>query len=304
MSPHPPRPEPGDPQHAQEHDPTGVRDLLGALPDPGPMPDHLVERITARLEVEREHRQSAGPGHTLTAPADRVVDLAEERGRRRPGRTLGILTAAAAGLAVTTVALTQVLGGGASSDSGAVAQYPSRAESGAGQDEAADAADEQEQGASGGLAESGREGSDTGEAAGGDSDLAGADDLLVEPVVPTLLSPLGEIPATDYAQAVHGASQSAEAAGSSGAAPGAAGGLTQAGAIQCWATLDEDAQQSWADRFATTATLLGESGTTRDVVLLLGVDGESGRAWAVPAECLTTPDVAPVDSSGELVEGP
>ena len=29
-----------------EHDPTGMRALLGSLPDPGPMPDDLVARIT------------------------------------------------------------------------------------------------------------------------------------------------------------------------------------------------------------------------------------------------------------------
>ncbi len=35
-----------------EHDPTGMRALLGSLPDPGPMPEHLVARITAALEQE------------------------------------------------------------------------------------------------------------------------------------------------------------------------------------------------------------------------------------------------------------
>ncbi len=35
-----------------EHDPTGMRALLGSLPDPGPMPDRLVARITAALEEE------------------------------------------------------------------------------------------------------------------------------------------------------------------------------------------------------------------------------------------------------------
>ncbi|WP_392543731.1 hypothetical protein [Oryzobacter telluris] len=35
-----------------EHDPTGMRALLASLPDPGPMPDDLVARITAALSAE------------------------------------------------------------------------------------------------------------------------------------------------------------------------------------------------------------------------------------------------------------
>ena len=35
-----------------EHDPTGMRALLANLPDPGPMPDDLVARISAALAVE------------------------------------------------------------------------------------------------------------------------------------------------------------------------------------------------------------------------------------------------------------
>ncbi len=35
-----------------EHDPTGMRALLASLPDPGPMPDDLVARISAALEAE------------------------------------------------------------------------------------------------------------------------------------------------------------------------------------------------------------------------------------------------------------
>ena len=35
-----------------EHDPTGMRALLASLPEPGPMPDDLVARISAALAVE------------------------------------------------------------------------------------------------------------------------------------------------------------------------------------------------------------------------------------------------------------
>ena len=37
-----------------EHDPTGMRALLCGLPDPEPMPDDLVARISAALAAEAE----------------------------------------------------------------------------------------------------------------------------------------------------------------------------------------------------------------------------------------------------------
>lgn len=43
----------GDP----EHDPTGIRDLLSALPDPGPMPADLVARINASIAAEQLARE-------------------------------------------------------------------------------------------------------------------------------------------------------------------------------------------------------------------------------------------------------
>ncbi len=50
-----------------EHDPTGMRELLGSLPDPGPMPDHLVARITAALQQESRAR-AGGSGNGDVAP--------------------------------------------------------------------------------------------------------------------------------------------------------------------------------------------------------------------------------------------
>ncbi|WP_344136856.1 hypothetical protein [Pedococcus bigeumensis] len=40
-----------------EHDPTGIRALLSALPDPGPMPPDLVARISASIAQEQSARQ-------------------------------------------------------------------------------------------------------------------------------------------------------------------------------------------------------------------------------------------------------
>jgi hypothetical protein len=49
-----------------EHDPTGIRDLLSALPDPGPMPADLVARINASIAAEQSARaQSAGSVATV-----------------------------------------------------------------------------------------------------------------------------------------------------------------------------------------------------------------------------------------------
>ena len=54
----------GDADRPVEDDPTGMRALLRSLPDPGPMPDHLVRRIQATLaEAEGVH----GLKRTLSA---------------------------------------------------------------------------------------------------------------------------------------------------------------------------------------------------------------------------------------------
>ncbi|WP_151523752.1 hypothetical protein [Serinicoccus kebangsaanensis] len=297
MSSYPTRSEPGDP--ADEHDPTGVRDLLSALPDPGPMPADLVDRIHARLEVEREHLTGAAATHPLTGPADRVVELADARARRRPARTLGLLTAAAAGLAVTTVAFTQIFGSGASTDSGAVAQYPSRAEAGADEGAADDA---------GGM--DGEEGSSF-----ADQDMAGSDDaaeeelaesdeagsVLSEQLPPTVLPPLGDVGADDYATAVHDASLGDPAAGAATEAVP----LTDAQAAQCWGSVDEvGGDRTWPTRYAATATLVDEDEQAQPVVVLLGVRPGRAHAWAVPASCVSTQGVAVLDPDGVALPRP
>ncbi len=72
-APLPNRPDPGRPSIGagadpeSEDDPTGIRALLAALPDPGPMPASLVDRISASLAAEQRTRSSADP----TRPAAR-----------------------------------------------------------------------------------------------------------------------------------------------------------------------------------------------------------------------------------------
>ncbi|MDF2145110.1 hypothetical protein [Knoellia sp. p5-6-4] len=74
-------PGPPDP----DDDPTGMRALLSSLPDPGPMPDDLVARITASLAAEQQRGPVARPLHAA-GPS-----------RRTPvWRTAGLAAAAAA----------------------------------------------------------------------------------------------------------------------------------------------------------------------------------------------------------------
>lgn len=96
-------PVPPDPDDLDE-DPTGIRALLGSLPDPGPMPDDLVARIQASLTAEQEARRRHDGSGGAT-----VVPLAA---RRRWGwKQLGV---AAAAVAAVAVGLPALAGGGLS----------------------------------------------------------------------------------------------------------------------------------------------------------------------------------------------
>ena len=71
--------EPHDDRTPVEHDPTGMRALLANLPDPGPMPEHLVARITAALAAEAD----AVVG---TSRRRRATGIRPDRGRRARAR--------------------------------------------------------------------------------------------------------------------------------------------------------------------------------------------------------------------------
>ncbi len=130
-----------------EHDPTGMRALLSGLPDPEPMPDDLVARISAALAAEAERGDGIGQfwgpsgdesGASPTGDAgddDRYGDAGAQvvpLHRRRFGmRHLGVAAAAVAVLG---------LGGyvvGSSLDGGVVASLTA----GSSADSAAGAAD-------------------------------------------------------------------------------------------------------------------------------------------------------------------
>ncbi|HET7278027.1 MAG TPA: hypothetical protein VFJ22_08105 [Dermatophilaceae bacterium] len=123
-SPRPPAEE------SPDVDPTGMRALLSSLPDPGPMPVDLVERITAALE------QQAGKSHASGAPHGAgVVPLH----RRHPWRTAFLAAASAAAVLLVAIPLAtgtapgnlSALFGGGSSVAGSAAD--SRSEERAGQ---------------------------------------------------------------------------------------------------------------------------------------------------------------------------
>ena len=88
---------PRHPSGDQDDDPTGVRALLSALPEPEPMPDDLVQRITASLAAEQAAHGPRDAG---------VVPLQVSRGR---GRRVLAAVAVAAGVAAVGVAGAELL---------------------------------------------------------------------------------------------------------------------------------------------------------------------------------------------------
>ena len=257
-----------------EDDPTGIRDLLRTLPDPGPMPVDLVERISARLSEEQEHRAERGAGAGGSAP---VVDLSEQRSRRRPGRTLAYLGVAAAGLLVATVAVGELagdglLGGTAGMDSAAQVSTHSRGAADGGSQDDVMAADA---------------GADVGDAAAGagapeDADAADEDTAAGAGTAVELLPPLGEISAGAVREDVLAALERDLGASSDRST------LTPAGAERCWQA--GGVERGWPVRQAAEAIYAGDP-----VVVLVGRDGDAGAAVLVPAACTGGADVEPLD---------
>ena len=119
--------------HDEDLDPTGVRDMLANLPDPGPMPEALVARISQSILLEQERRtQGSATLASDSSPSETPVSLAAERHRRRPARTVLWLGGAAAVAMVATASVNQFFDDG--TDSGVSAQAPAREASDAGRD--------------------------------------------------------------------------------------------------------------------------------------------------------------------------
>jgi hypothetical protein len=80
---------------SREDDPTGVRALLSSLPQPEPMPAHLIERINASLAAEQAQRAAKASSASVTPLLARA--------RRRPARLWFGLAGAAAAVALVAV---------------------------------------------------------------------------------------------------------------------------------------------------------------------------------------------------------
>lgn len=314
------RPDSHDPDHDHddEVDPTGIRDLLAGLPDPGPMPDDLVRRIEARLEVEQTVREQES-SRPLGRHADRVVDLATERGRRRPARTLGWLGAAAAGLFVTAAVVPQLVDGLNGTDSADTAAYYPSSRGDAADDAMSD--DGGDAGAAGGgtdAAEGEAAPGATGDAGGAfdtpgtltDADEAGtagesgSDEAAKDESTPelalvppdgelVLLGDLGRVEAERLTQALVLAVDEHDASGTPPARM--SGVLTEGQAASCWRGL---ADTHAFDRYAAAparAVLPDGQRQGEPVVVLLGLhDDGSARSWIMPHGCTGRPDLAPI----------
>lgn len=107
-------PNSGDELRSIDDDPTGMRAVLSSLPDPGPMPPEVKQRLWAALSHEQQARArgeinpvplAAAPVHDLQAHREQRALRASEPARR-PRRHHGLLVAAA------VVGLAAVGGGG------------------------------------------------------------------------------------------------------------------------------------------------------------------------------------------------
>ena len=270
-------------REAHEDDPTGIRALLQDLPDPGPMPQDLVARIEARLEVERAHREQE-QGRGLTARSDEVLDLAAERSHRRPGRTVALLGAAAAGLLVATVSIGELAGtgfsGGPALDS--AAQVPSRAASGTGGDDA-DAEGAEEMAGGSGTGPEAAEGGADGDAE--DDGDEGAVLLGAPPEEVVVLADLGSVRPGDYRQVILEHMDDEAARTAAGADP-----LSKVGAQRCWDAMGPP--QPWSVLRAAPAQLDG-----RPVVVLLGTEGSAGEAAVLPWSCTSGEAAQPLHTT-------
>jgi hypothetical protein len=126
-------------------DPTGVRAILSALPDPGPMPADLVQRINASLDAERLARPvqraaapaSVGPsGSVGPSVGGRLPEPSGAHsgrsglGRRLPSLALAASLVVLAGVVVLGVLGTIGLGSGSDGDSAMDTMVSERGDSG------------------------------------------------------------------------------------------------------------------------------------------------------------------------------
>lgn len=300
-------PAPQGDDHVDDVDPTGIRDLLAALPDPGPMPEDLVRRIEARLEVERAHQDARNGGSagafsavgdsSPVARADNVFDLAAERSHRRPARTVAVLGAAAAGLLVTTVAVSQLVGAPGDAGSGdTAASYPSlsradsdSAEGGAAADGANEPAQLQNEDGTTAAEEAADEAAADSAGSGAEAP-AGAWSIESDPELGGsrlgVLPDLGTVTVQDLVPTLSAALTDDDVRFDED-------DLTLEQARSCWSVLA--GHHEFDGYVAARAQFVAESGEALPAVTLLGIDDDgTGQMWVMPTTCAEDPQVAPL----------
>lgn len=279
-------------------DPTGMREILASLPDPGPMPDSVAARIQQSLSDERaEAAQGAWTDNRA------VSDLAVERQRRRPSQWIMAAAAVIAVGVIGTVVFDQVLG---SSSGDAAAQYaPTNEDSNeagsggeSGSAEAGEAPEgnalESQNGSEGAVGDSLDEDSavDDGGAPDGSSG-AGSDSAEAAPLEESR-SLIQDIDDTDFAAGAMVLLRDDDAAPSrlpgefTGSGP--AEPMPSDDVDNCVQAAGEDPDDGqWA---ATPATINGS-----DVVLLGDLTPQESRAWALDQGCAD-------DDGASVLNGP
>lgn len=273
-----------------EVDPTGVRALLSALPEPGPMPEDLVARIHRSLQEESRRRP---PGRAESGRRH-LVSLETKRRRRHPSRVLSLVGVAAAAALVVTVASAQLFGGTPSTDMSA--QYPpAQSGTGAGTDEQAvvegeaaqedaaqeDSGGEQPAAADGGGGDSSVDDNPMADGSEDDGPLEAAGRPGQAEI--TVLGGQAELDSEAFATQVL-SWQGDEAAAVT------ASSLTAEQAASCAQVLGE-ALEAEASVTAGRAVLDGKEG-----VLLVRTEPRPQRAWVVTATCQ--------EGTGEVLHGP
>ncbi|MGB3187758.1 MAG: hypothetical protein WBB15_18080 [Ornithinimicrobium sp.] len=276
-------------------DPTGMREVLAALPDPGPMPDHVVARIQQSMANERADA-SAGLW-PLTSDSDSgtgpvAVDLLAERQRRRPAQWLLAVAAVVSVGVVGTVVFDQVLAPGSGADGLSAQDSPEQGENASSEEAAAEDSDALEGNDSG-----------EGEAAGGASavadDAAGDEGIdqgepLEESTPAAAPESLVEIDDGAFAVGALLLLQGSDAPFTN--LPAEFAGtttpdrLSPASVENCVQAVGEDPDDGqWA---AAQATINGS-----DAVVVGDLTPERSQAWAVAEHC-------PQDSGAEILHGP
>jgi len=253
---------------AQEPDPTGVRALLAALPDPGPMPAEVTARITASLQRAQEQRNRA-------SGATPAVSSLPQRRRSRAPHVLAAAASVAAVALAGVVLLDQVVGDGSLGDMAAV--Y--RGSTGS----AGSAADEAGRGEA--MADAGGGGDNSAATVQADpqSDQLEANSLPGDLRVVSVPEPMST---PTFAVGVSSALAAAETGPADTNAASNGAGLSVSTAQACVeATGEEVAAQTWT---VSAITLDGD-----DAVLVVAA-GDPNQAWALGPECALGDDSADI----------